>query len=313
MELLFANRPFAMRPSYVSLLLFVFLLPIMAGCDSSSSAELVAPKVRLTLELDGLTPLQEGFKYQAWVRDGFSDIPGEPFNVRENGSLVDVAGQSISSAFIFPVDITNASVVFITVEDKGDSDDVPSGTVVMAGDVSSFQATLSPSHSLALGTSLEDESGSFMLMTPSDGLGANETSGIWFATGPRTSLSAGLNLPALPDGWMYEGWVETSQGRISTGAFRDSDRLDSAQPYSQPDWPLFPGEDFLENAPSGFSFPTDLGGATVVITVEPFPDDTVEQFGFRILSGSVPASASPDTPYSLTSDYQAPGGTAGIF
>ncbi len=56
--------------------------------------------------------------------------------------------------------------------------------------------------------------------------GGNETSGLWFATGARSSLSAGLNLPSLPDGWAYEGWVETADGQISIGAFQQMDDHD---------------------------------------------------------------------------------------
>ncbi len=66
-----------MRSSYTVFFLFVLLLPLVTGCDSTSSSELVAPKVRVTLDLDGLTPLSEGFKYQVWARDGFTNIAGE--------------------------------------------------------------------------------------------------------------------------------------------------------------------------------------------------------------------------------------------
>ncbi|MDA0682842.1 MAG: hypothetical protein O3A57_00295 [Bacteroidetes bacterium] len=302
-----------MRSSYTVFFLFVLLLPLVTGCDSTSSSELVAPKVRVTLDLDGLTPLSEGFKYQVWARDGFTNIAGETFNINDTGSYINPSGQVIQPSFVFPVDVTAATALFITIEDRRDSDDTPSSTVLMAGDLSSFQATLSPAHPLAIGSSLTSEGGTFMLMTPSDGVGGNETSGLWFATGARSSLSAGLNLPSLPDGWAYEGWVETADGQISIGAFQQMDDHDFSRLYSLPDTPPFPGEDFIQNPPEGFTFPLDLAGAQVSISVEPFPDDSSQPFGFRILSGSVPANPASDTAYALSPDYQAPSGTARLF
>ena len=55
--------------------------------------------------------------------------------------------------------------------------------------------------------------------------------------------------------------------------------------------PLSPGEDFLSNAPSGLSFPTDLAGGAAVISIEPSPDDGASPFTLKPLVGDIPADA----------------------
>ena len=295
------------------LLLVAVLISTTAGCDSSSGSEIEAAKVQVRLELEGLSPLVDGFHYQAWAKVGFEFIPSPSFNVNESGSFTNTAGQLIQSSFIFPVDISDATEVFITIEDKKDSDEFPSDTVVLAGDVVGSTVTLSQSHTRSLGRDFSGENGSFMLFTESDDPAGNETSGLWFTTGSAGNLSAGLSLPSLPDGWIYEGWVDTGSAVLSTGQFSTNAGHDSARPFSLPDVPAFPGEDFLVDPPAGITFPLDLSGAAVSVTVEPFPDDTADSYGIRILSGTVPAPAVAATVYSLGPDFTGPTGTATIF
>ena len=47
--------------------------------------------------------------------------------------------------------------------------------------------------------------------------------------------------------------------------------------------PPFPGEDYVANAPSGMMFPTDLSSATLVISIEPNPDNNNAPFMFKPL------------------------------
>ena len=298
-------------PGYV-LFLSAFVL-FVAACDSGSNDALVAPKIQLQFDVTGLTPLQDGYHYQGWAKVGFEFIHGESFNVTESGSFTDTAGQIIQKSFILPVDLTEASIVFITIEDKRDADDDPSDTVVLAGDVTGFSATLTTSHSTAIGSTFSGETGQFSLMTLSDNDTSNETSGVWFTTGSPDNLSPGLTLISLPDGWAYQGWVDTGSALLTTGAFTSNTGHDLERPHSLPDVPPFPGEDFLINAPLGESFPADLSNAQVYITIEPFPDDTSDPFGIRILEGQIPGSPQSGTIYTLTSVSVAPSGTASIF
>ncbi len=293
--------------------MLVITLMFIAGCDSGDVTEQEAAKVQVRLELEGLPPLQDGFTYQAWAKVGFETFPTDRFNVAENGSFVNAAGQFIQNALVFAVDVAAADEVFITIEDKRDSDDAPSGTVILGGTVSGSVATLTPTDPIALDASFAGLTGTFMVMHHSDFVAGSETSGLWFTNGSQGSPTAGLSLPALPDGWIYEGWLDTGAALISTGTFRSGSAADTASPYSSTDTPLFPGEDFLENAPTGVTFPLNPAGATARVTIEPFPDDTVDPYGFFIMSGSVPSSPTAGTPYPLGADIQMPSGTATLF
>lgn len=288
-------------------------LLLIAGCDSGDVTDVEAAKIQVRLDLENLAPLEDGFTYQAFARIGGQTFPTEKFNVTENGSFVNAAGQFIQNALTFDVDVSDASLIFVTIEEKRDASEEPSTTVVFAGDVSGSVAMLSHSHPQALGTSLDGQSGSFMLMSHVTGAQSTDVSGLWFVEGSKESPSAGLSLPTLPAGWRYEGWIEVGGTLISTGAFRANDAADSARPYSNSDTPRFPGEDFQENAPDGVVFPLNPAGGTVYVSVEPFPDDTVNPYGFFVLSGAIPASPSAETVYPLSSGLVAPTGTATLF
>lgn len=73
------------------------------------------------------------------------------------------------------------------------------------------------------------------------------------ASGP----TAGLTLATLPAGWKYEGWAVINGTPVSTGTFTSASAADDSAPFSGATaGPPFPGEDFLQNAPSGLTFPT---------------------------------------------------------
>ena len=56
-----------------------------------------------------------------------------------------------------------------------------------------------------------------------------------------------------------------------------------------------PGEDFFNNAPSGFSFPLDVRGRTVVISIEPSPDNSPAPFAIKPLVGNAVQETAPST------------------
>ena len=51
----------------------------------------------------------------------------------------------------------------------------------------------------------------------------------------------------------------------------------------------------MQNAPAGMTFPTDLRGATIVISVEPFPDNSPLPFTLKPLAHMVPVTAMTHT------------------
>jgi hypothetical protein len=272
-----------------------------AGCDGDNGTSPSAGPV-LGLSFSGLTPLAGGYHYEGWAIIGGQPFSTGKFNVGPDGALRTVGGQPISGdGLTTNVDLNIASAIVITIEPAGDTDAIPATTKVLAGSVSGRSASLTATAPQALGNDFSGASGVFLLATPTDGPGTNETSGIWFIDPSSGTPSAGLSLPVLPAGWEYEGWAVTAGVPLTTGKFLRPSGADFAAPFSGPlPGPPFPGEDYLTNAPAGLTFPRDLGGSTAVITIEPSPDDSPAPFSaLRPLVGPIPTGAAPMAPFPL--------------
>ena len=261
----------------------------------------------LTLDVTGFPTLANGVHYENWALIDGTPISAGKFNI-EDGAIVDIDGGAIES---FPVpDLDTASTIIVTIEPAGDTDAVPSDTKFVAGDVVDGSAELSIAHPAALGTDFADALGTVLLATPTNGDDNDELSGIWFIELPGPTAS--LQLPVLPAGWNYEGWAVIDGVPVTTGTFLDATAPDDAAPFSGPeDGPPFPGEDFLVNAPENVTFPTDLSGATIVVSVEPDPDDSPEPFVLKPLVGQADDPASDHVSYELSNNAgDLPGGIA---
>ena len=295
-----------------------------APTPASVPAEPTAPPApatqeTLALSFTGIQPLANGYHFEGWAIIDGSPVSTGKFNVSDAGDLVDLSGELIPNGeFHVGRDLSDAVAIALTIEPPGDMDSMSSGVKYLAGDVSrqsAAAADLSVGHVAALGKDFTGASGSFILATPTDGADTNETSGLWFIDLSSGGPMPGLQLPALPPGFEYEGWVIIDGIPVSMGKFRDVAAADSGNPYSGPEpGKPFPGEDFLQNAPAGLTFPTDLRGRTAAISVEPIPDDNpAAPFPLKLLVGSIPTDAEPFTNYQL--DNQAggfPTGTAVI-
>ena len=282
---------------------------IVAACGSSDDGETLA------LRFSGLEPLQNGFHYEGWaIIDGAPTTTGK-FNINSAGRIVDLNGRIIEDGeFETDVDLRDATAIVLTIEPAGDTDTVPAPTHILAGSVAGAQANLSVGHAAALGNDFSTAAGAYILATPTNGNDTNETSGIWFLSLESGSPAAGLQLPALPDGWRYEGWAVINGQPVTTGRFLDVAAADFAAPFSGPmSGPPFPGEDFLKDAPSGLQFPTDIRGGTGVISVEPEPDDSPLPFTLKPLVGTIPADAADHVTYPVGNNASGfPTGTAVI-
>ena len=217
-------------------------------------------------------------------------------------------------AFATGLDLTLASAIVITIEPEGDTDAVAASTHILAGAITGSSAALSVGHASALGDDFMSASGSYILATPTNGDDTDENSGIWFLSLETGSPAAGLDLPMLPTGWAYEGWAVIGGTPVTTGRFTATDAEDLSAPFSGTEpGPPFPGEDFLENAPTGLTFPTDLAGATAVISIEPEPDDSSAPFTLKPLLGAIATDATDHVTYSIPSNLTSfPTGTATI-
>ena len=273
----------------------VVIALVVTACGGGNEGE------RLALSFTGLEPLANGFHYEGWaIIDGAPVATGK-FNINASGEIVDLNGRVIEGGeFSTGIDLRNAGAIVITVEPAGDRDAIPAQTHVVAGSVSGARADLLVGHGAALGDSFAGVAGSYILATPTNGNGTDETSGIWFLDLSSGGPSAGLQLPLLPSGWQYEGWVVINGVPVTTGRFLATDGADLAAPFSGPmDGPPFPGEDFLQNPPSGLTFPTDIRGGTAVISIEPDPDDSPLPFTLKPLVGGIPGDAADHVTYRI--------------
>lgn len=290
------------------------------GCDIQG--ELAAPEVNanVTLSFDGLRPLPVGLNYQAWLvvgtRDDFWGSPLVLFDVDEGGQMVDPVSDTLLAG-PFPTNLKAGEVFAVAVSLEASNTLVAysSYSFVMSGEVAQGTADLSHENFLAFGASLFEAAGRFVLATPTDDDPENERSGIWFMDTASTPAEAGIDLPEAPEGWNYESWVMLDTQPVSLGRFLSPVGPDSSGVHSgglAP--PPFPGEDLLTDAPTGLTFPADLTGARVFVTLEPWMEWDKEPeapFFIRLLDGQVPPEAVPGAVYSLTSLVsELPSGTA---
>lgn len=257
------------------------------------------------LNIAGLEDLGAGYAYEGWIMVDGSPVTTGVFTVDAAGSL---------SQTIFEVsdsDHEAATAFILTIEPSPDNDPAPSSVHILAGDFSGDNAELTIDHAAAIGTNFDGAAGDYILATPTDNDNNNEESGIWFLNNSTGSPVAGLSLPTLPAGWAYEGWVVIAGIPVSTGTFLSAASADDSAPFSGANGgPPFPGEDFLNNAPSGLTFPTSLLGGTAVISVEPVPDNSVNPFLLKPLVGSIPSDAPVHSVLSVAQNLNFPSGTA---
>jgi hypothetical protein len=171
----------------------------------------------------------------------------------------------------------------------------------LAGDFSGSSANVT---STGIVGDFSDSWGKYILATPTDADDTNEASGVWFLDNSGSAAVAGLGLPTLSEGWKYEGWVVLNGTPVSTGTFSAVDLADdnaATSPYKglEGNGPGFPGEDYVIGSAAGVDFPTDLKGTTIVISVEPSPDNSTAPFTLKPLAHIVPADAMNHTVISM--------------
>ncbi len=243
----------------------------------------------LTLNLSGLEDLGAGFLYEGWVIVDGSPVTTGTFSVSASGDLSQTAFEVAAD------DLANATAFVLSIEPDPDPDPAPAATKMLMGEFSGNSATVNS----GIVGDFSNSTGLFFLRTPTDetdGNNNNDENGVWFGN-PGMPPTASLELPTLPEGWAYEGWVVGDGGPITTGTFTAFDAADDDAPYSGTEaaGPPVPGEDFFLNAPSGESFPLDVRGRTVVISVEPVPDNSPAPFSMKPLLGTAGQETAPST------------------
>lgn len=239
----------------------------------------------LTLNLSGLEALGTDYVYEGWII-----VDGNPVSTGTFSSVVFPQSFSVNT-----MQLNEASAFVLSIEPAVDNDPAPAATKILRGEFSGSTASVNTD----LIGDFSNASGAFFLRTPTDetsGNNMNDQYGVWFGT-PGMPPSPNFNLPTLPVGWAYEGWVVGDSGPLSTGTFTQFNAVDSAAPFSgtAQAGPPVPGEDFFMNAPTGETFPLDIRGRTVVISVEPVPDDSPAPFAIKPLVGTAGNDTAPAT------------------
>jgi hypothetical protein len=240
----------------------------------NDAMQVEAPEINiLSLEFTGLTDLGPDYAYEGWLIVDGSPVSTGVFTVNADGDL------SQNEFELNLSDLMLATKFVLTIEPSPDSDPAPAATHYLAGDFSNGMATLTVADPAAMGNDFLAAVGPYILNTPSTGDDDTDYhAGIWWLD-PAAGPGPTLELPALPDGWAYEGWVVGSGGPVTTGKFTEVDEVDfdAGGPDAGPDpVPPFPGQDYVDPLMS-------LIGFTAVITIEPMPDNSPNPFTLKPL------------------------------
>lgn len=314
--------------------LLFFLVPIalilMSCKDTKSTETITSPSGTFTLQLINLPALDDSLVLAAWIVDDAGKI------IHKFGKLSYPAG-STSFTGSFPLTLsdfqanTKNQFVCISIEDRDSTlnDSTSSNVFLLISKIRNNEAQLSvvPKNpvGIAFGSDFDDQKylgddpseavppsfktakGVYTIFTPT-GTDPNTNSGIWFLNYKSAGVyETGLRLPELPSGWIYKGWVKVNGKYLPTGEFKLAAGNDAQNLYvgTNP-MPAFPGEDFLQNDTLGVTYPIDLAGQEVMISVEPNGFNGYNKnkpFPLFILSGSVPGSVSNTTSTSLQNNF----------
>ena len=226
----------------------------------------------LSLHFNGLENLGADYVYEGWVANSSGPTSTGRLTINDMGVMS-------QTTFEIDTDVAEAADTFIlTIEPYVDPDPGPSATKVIAGDFDGVRASLHVEHGAALGNTFETAAGEFFLATPTSADPDDGDYGIWFMN--KDTGMPGLDLPTLPAGWKYEGWVVVGGKAFSTGTFTATDMPDDdeAGPYAGPGgFPNVPGQDFVDTVM------LNLADSTVVISIEPDMDNSPAPFAMKPL------------------------------
>ncbi len=250
----------------------------------------------MTLTLSDLTNLPNlgtTHVYEGWVKGDGAPVSTGRFSVSDTGVMTP------ATSVVAAADVTAADTFILTIEPVVGDVAAPADTHILAGALATTTAALTTDHAAALGSDFSTAAGVFQLLTPTTGDGTLSGQGIWFITAGKPNV-AGLTLPVLPAGWVYEGWVveaagptPTSTGRFTDPALADDDLAGPAKGATG-NGPPFPGQDFINPAK------ILTVGHNAVISVEPEPDNAPGPFVMKpLVLAPIADSAGLVTPQAL--------------
>ena len=292
---------------------FTLASMLLAGCTTNvNSGDTVV------FTFTNLPPLGVAVVYEAWVELHDDWVSVGKFIVRTDSSVVSADGfkryGNVSHAAFEKVkDGRDAAAILVTIEPGADPSPLPSNHRLMygvvGGQASRREATLSQG-GVAL-PEMRFASGGFTLITPTDDVNdpknntANNESGLWFykPADPRCGSEAlpactTLNVPELPTGWKYEGWIEDTavtpakyyaMGKFRAPFGRDEDAASTLTRGKGSLGPPFPGQDFVNATLDVPVLKLNSGRYRAFISVELDPDNNPDPFFLKPLSASLPA------------------------
>jgi len=232
--------------------------PDDTGSDVPDPTDEVA--TTLSWDIQNLAPLGDGYVYEGWAIVDMVPVSTGRFGVDANGVA------ELTTFELTEDQVADLGAFVLSIEPEMDDKPEPSAVKLLGGNFVADTATLSIDHDAALGDDLTGAVGPYILETPSTPDNADDyNNGIWWL---------GIDVPSLPPGWQYEGWVVVGGVPMSTGTFTAGGAPDSdgAGPTAGIGaTPMAPGQDLIDP-------PVDLIGATAVISIEPVPDDSAMPF-----------------------------------
>lgn len=234
------------------------------GCEYFENSTTIN-SASFELNITGLPQISDTLAYVVWFdNDDRPPVFIKQLSPNAQGDIYFKEEQKL-------VFLDSAQTILVTVERKsqiGTPNFTASTRIVLSGRLSKGICELTLAENFI---GFGQTSARYTLYTPTDGnLASNPFGGIWFVDSvDANKTTAGLNIPVLTAGWIYEGWIEIAGNKLSTGRFRNPRAADLFNGYSATSASVpFPGEDFISNAPSGFNFPLDLRGAKTYVTLE---------------------------------------------
>ena len=326
-----------MKKYVIILLLFSLFI---FSCDMKEVLSVDEQVSQVSFTLNGLNVLGATHQYEAWMLYDSLDI-----ELSQSLGIIDITsdGQEYDATLNVPMGLIQKSkAIIVTIEQKPPlalnkiAKVNPSSFVVLAAKFVANNGTFSVGDEFLLGHDFPNASANYEINTPTDPSMATPRSGIWFVNYDTTitetkddmgniidrdttiTQMAGLDLPDLPSGWTYEGWVDFGGTLVSTGKFTSAMSADDENPYSGAGTAYpFPGEDFLQNAPAGITFPTDLAGKEVMIKLTPsHPEGSNQPYEITAFKVTIPSNVASGEGniYKLENNYASfPKGTLNLI
>lgn len=247
--------------------IFIFLAVSMIsfwGCEYFEKSDTIN-SASFELNITGLPQIADTLTYVVWFdNDDRPPVFIKQLTPNSQGDVYFKEEQKL--AFL-----DSAQTILVTVERKSQltaTNFTASSRIVLSGRFSKGICELTLAENFK---DFASTTAKYTVYTPTDGnLASNPFGGIWFVDSvDANKVAAGLNIPVLSGGWIYEGWIEVGGKKLSTGRFRNPKAADLFNGYSATVASIpFPGEDFISNAPASFTFPLDLRGAKAFVTLE---------------------------------------------